>query len=365
MVRLGGCAAGGERTVTAQLASARPNAPLDDRPGLHPTRLARLVDEAVARLRLDLRDAVVLTEAATGSYAVTPVIAARAGAARVYAMARETRFGSVEQVTAETLDLARLLGVDARIELVGQKQRSIVEAADIVTNSGHVRPIDEEMIGWMKPTAVIPLMYETWELRPGDLDVAACRRKGILIAGTNERHAGVDIFSFLGVMAVRLLHDAGVAVYESSVLVACDNGFGPFIQRGLEGAGAAVELVANIADAKASAVHDAILVAKTPRPHPIVSDDEARRIAAEWPGAVVAQYFGDLDRATLSALGVPVWPRLEPRAGHMGILPAEVGPEPTVRLQSGGLKAGEVLWRYRENPPPEAREYIDEFVGRD
>ena len=350
--------------MTTELASARRNAPLDDRPGLHPMRLARLVDEAVDRLHLDLREAVVLTEAATGSYAVTPVIAARAGAARVYAMTRDTRFGSVDQVTAETLELARLLGVDTRIEIVGQKRRSIVEAADIVTNSGHVRPIDEAMIAWMKPTAVIPLMYEAWELRPDDLDLAACGRKGILVAGTNERHAAVDVFSFLGVMAVRLLHDAGVAVYQSSVLVACDNGFGSFIQRGLEGAGAAVELVANIADAKAATAHDAILVAKTPRPHPVVSEAEARRIAAEWPGVMVAQYFGDLDRPTLSALGIPIWPRHEPRAGHMGILPAEVGPEPTVRLQSGGLKAGEVLWRYRENPPLAAREYIDEFVSR-
>src|SRR5256885_16892305 len=116
MVRVGGRPAVGARTVTTQLASARPNAPLDDRPGLHPMRLARLVDEAVARLRLDLRDAVVLTEAATGSYAVTPVIAARAGAARVYAMGRDTRFGSVGRVTAGTLDFARLLGVGGRIE---------------------------------------------------------------------------------------------------------------------------------------------------------------------------------------------------------------------------------------------------------
>lgn len=363
MVSLGGRDAGGEFSLTTPLTSGRSSAALDDRPGLHPRRLARLVDEAVARCALDLRDAVVLTEAATGSYAVTPVIAARAGAARVYSVTRSTRFGSVDQVTAETLELARVLGVHARIEFVGQKRRSVVELADIVTNSGHVRPIDAEMVGWMKPTAVIPLMYEAWELRPDDLDVAACRRKGILIAGTNERHPAIDVFSFLGVLAVRLLHAAGVAVYGSSVLVVCDNGFGAFIQRGLEGAGAAVDLVADIAAAKTATVHDAVLVAMTPRSRPVLSEEGARRIAVAWPGAVVAQYFGDLDRAQLSSLGVPVWPRQEPRPGHMGILPAEVGPEPTVRLQSGGLKAGEVLWRYRESPPAAARDYIDEFVG--
>jgi len=335
---------------------------LDERPGFHPLRLARLVDEAIERCSLDLKGAVVLTEAATASYVVTPVIAARAGAARVYAMTRTTRFGSFDQVAAETLELSQLLGLDGRIELVGERRRSIVEQADIVTNSGHVRPIDAEMIEWMKPTAVIPLMYEAWEFRPDDLDLAACRRKGILTAGTNERHPAIDVFSFLGVMAIRLLNDAGVAVYKSSVLLVCDNGFGPFIRRGLEQAGASVDSVADIAEAKTTAAHDAILVAATPRPGPVLSAQDLTQIAAAWPGAVVAQYFGDLDRTLLSSLNVGVWPLREPPRGHMGILPAEIGPEPTVRLQSGGLKVGEVLWRYRDKLPAHAREFVDEFV---
>jgi hypothetical protein len=38
-----------------------------------------------------------------------------------------------------------------------------------------------------------------------------------------------------------------------------------------------------------------------------------------------------------------VWPAETPRPGHMGILPSALGPEPIVRLQSGGLKVGQVL----------------------
>jgi hypothetical protein len=335
----------------------------DARPGLHPLRLARLVDEAVVRCALDLTGAVVLTEAATASYAVTPVIAARAGASRVYAVTRSTRFGSVDQVRAETLELARLLGVDNRIQVLDEKRRAIVEDADIVTNSGHVRPLDAEMIAWMKPSAVIPLMYEAWELRTADLDLAACREKGILVAGTNERHPAIDVFSFLGILAVRLLHDAGVAVFKSSVLVVCDNDFGPYIERGLSQAGATVDLVRDAAAGPASVAYDVILVAMTPRPGPVLSESDVRRMAATWPDAVVAQYFGDLDRALVAALGLSIWPVEAPRPGHMGILPAEVGPEPTLRLQSGGLKAGEVLWRYREHPPAAAREFIDHYIA--
>ena len=47
--------------------------------------------------------------------------------------------------------------------------------------------------------------------------------------------------------------------------------------------------------------------------------------------------------------GVSFWPRESAGAGHMGVLPSSVGPEPIVRLQSGGLKVGEVLWRARKD----------------
>ena len=64
-------------------------------PGMDVRRLVRLARASVADMRIDLDDAVVVTEAATGAYAVTPVIAALAGARHVYAFTRATRFGSV------------------------------------------------------------------------------------------------------------------------------------------------------------------------------------------------------------------------------------------------------------------------------
>ena len=51
-------------------------------PGLNPQRLVRLMREAVERCELDLSGKVILTEAATGAYVVTPVLAAMADAER-------------------------------------------------------------------------------------------------------------------------------------------------------------------------------------------------------------------------------------------------------------------------------------------
>ena len=74
----------------------------DRRPGFRPARLARLAREAVDTLGLDLRGRTVYTEAATGAYVVTPVLAALAGARRVTAMTRATPYGSVDDVIAQT-----------------------------------------------------------------------------------------------------------------------------------------------------------------------------------------------------------------------------------------------------------------------
>src|SRR5690606_1365873 len=57
-----------------------------------PRRLVPLMRAAIARCRLDLSGLTVLTEAASGAYVVTPVLAALAGAARVIAVTRTTRY---------------------------------------------------------------------------------------------------------------------------------------------------------------------------------------------------------------------------------------------------------------------------------
>ena len=48
--------------------------------------------------RLDLTQLVVYTEAASGTYLHTPILAACAGAERVYALARDSSYGSAADV---------------------------------------------------------------------------------------------------------------------------------------------------------------------------------------------------------------------------------------------------------------------------
>jgi hypothetical protein len=329
----------------------------DIRPGLNPHRLVSLMRQAILRCDLQLQKTIVLTEAATGAYVVTPVLAAMAGAEKVFALTRSSPYGTVEQVQEQTQQLAEIAGVGGCIEFITQKSSELVAQADIITNSGHVRPIDLEMIGWMKSTAVIGLMYEAWEFRPEDVDLAACRQRGIQVVGVNEHHPAVDVFSFLGIMAVKLLLDSGVAVYTSDILLLCDNPFRSFIEQGLVNAGARVDTVESLATAPIDKTYDAILVALQPQPEPVLSAIDAISVSKYWPGALVAQYWGDIERSAFSTQNLPICPSVEPKPGHMGILPSAVGPEPIIRLQTGGLKAAEVVWRQSSQPNAPAMEF--------
>jgi hypothetical protein len=188
-------------------------------------------------------------------------------------------------------------------------------------------------------------MYEAWEFRSADLDLDACRSRGIAVAGTNERHPAVDVFSFLGPLAVRELQDAGVAVYGSRIVVLCDNDFAPFIATGLRNCGARVCQAPRLNARLLAEPCDAVLVALQPSDAPVLTAADAEQLAALAPGTATIQYWGDVDRHALERLEVPIWPPREPEAGHMAVLLSALGPEPIVRLQAGGLKVADVLSR--------------------
>lgn len=331
---------------------------MDERPGLSTGRLSRLVGEAVERCAIDLSGAMVLTEAATGAYVVTPVLAAVSGAT-VVALTADSRYGTAEQVKTVTMALAAKLGVADRIVITTQGEVEHFAAADVITNSGHVRPIVGKRAAAIRPDAVLSLMFESWEARAGrlDLDIDVLRDRGVQIAGTNERHPHVDVFSYLGPMAVAELTDAGVAAYRARIAVLCDNAFRDYIVDGLKTAGAEVDVAASL-DGLSGDSPDALLVALQPTGASVLSAADLSRIGQSWPDCVLVQFWGDIDRARCP---LATWPVVAPPAGHMGVLPSRVGPEPIVRLQAGGLKVAQVLLT-----PPTSRtaldlEYVDAF----
>ncbi len=313
-------------------------------PAFAPGRLLEIMRATLPRIGLDLSGLTIVTEAATGAYCVTPVIAALADAKRVYARTQASRYGSIAEVKACTMELAALAGVADRIEICETIDDTVLGRADIITNSGHLRPIGRSVISKLPRECVIALMFETWEFRASDIDLPAAREHAIRIVGVNERHPSVDVFSYLGPLCVNMLHEAGIPVYGNQIALICDNDFDTFIVRSLTGLGANVRSFSDVAALEGGG-WDAIVIALRPAAVPRVNALDAAHIARAAPAAIVAQLWGDADRTAMAAKGVGIWPSQAPVQGHMGVLLSAIGPEPIIRLQTGGLRAAE--WVHR------------------
>lgn len=325
-------------------------------------RARKVAWDVIGDLGLDLQGLTVLTEAASGPYLYTPLLAALAGAKHVYAVTRDSRFATAASVVEQTQDEARTWGVADRVEVLTTKTPEALAAADIVTNSGFVRPIDRNAISVLKPTAVIPLMWETWEYRAADLDLDACREFGILVLGTAERTEALDMYPHSGFLAMKLLFDLGLEGHRTRVLLLGGReSLAGQMHRHLTRAGIEVqwfaanpparpydELPAFFEDAGAS--FDALIVAEHELDLPLVGPRGLLTIEAIErvnPALAIGVVAGSVDAESLLASSLRVVPReLEP-FGYMSYQPYHLGPRPVLELYGAGLKVGEAMARAR------------------
>jgi hypothetical protein len=327
-----------------------------------------LIDKLIKRvkaLQLDLRGRIVLTEAATGAYIVTPVLAALAGA-KVFAYAKTTRYGKTEEVFAATKRLADdFTGFPLNIRLIDRLDPEMIAEADIICNSGHLRPLNEALLIHAKDEAVIPLMYEAWEWREADMDIQYIRKRGFKIGATNERHPEVDVFNYLGDMALKQIFDAGICPYRNKFILLCNNDFGPFIAKVIArvcGGLAVIDREENKARYDLDQVEwiggfpdinipesykdaEAVIFTAYPFDQNWMGEQTViniQQLKSQLSDPFIIRYAGDVDPVALEKNGVRFFPQ-HVSSGHMGILPSAIGYDPIIRLQAGGLKAGEAL----------------------
>jgi hypothetical protein len=318
----------------------------------NPARVARLIASAVSRFELDLRGIIVLTEAASEVFVVTPLIAALAGAEGVIALTRDSHHGPAEQVRSYTRHWAALLGVGDRVEVVTGRAADHADRAQLVTNLGFVRPIDAEVVARLPPDAAVALMWETWEHREQDVDLAACRRHGVPILGTRETDPRLELFRYVGMVALRLLLEAELEVFRSRVLVVASGPFAVEVEAVLSANQAEVlvleggrrEGLGSEALRGFLAGADAVVIAEHHHRGVLIGGDGG--IPVEWlrpGGTVVVHVCGAVDAAALAQAGVPVHPARPAPAGFMTVATDHVGPRPVVDLHTAGLRVGQAL----------------------
>ena len=327
-----------------------------------------LADKLIKRVKalgLDLKGKTVLTEAASGPYVVTPVLAALAGA-KVFAFSRTTRYGTTEEIFENTRKLMRdCEGYDLDITFIDTLTPEVIAQADVITNSGHLRPLSADKLQHAKDSVVIPLMYEAWEWRDADMDINYIRERGFKIGATNERHPEVDVFNYLGDMAVKQIFDAGTCPYKNKFVLLCNNDFGPFmakvIARNCEGLAVidkdenkhrydldTIDWLGgfpNVSIPEKYVDAEAIIFTAYPFDQTWIGNGtpiSVDQIRQQFKDPLILRYAGDVDPEALKSKGVRYYPE-HVHSGHMGILPAAIGDDPTLRLQAGGLKVGEAL----------------------
>jgi hypothetical protein len=314
------------------------------------SRVVRLIRRAIDELDLDLSGARVLTEAGSGPYAATPAIAAAAGAERVDAVTGDSQFAPATEVEREVAALVGALDVAPDRVRVHRSRTAVTRGVDIVTNLGFVRPVDEGLLEKLSRHGVVSLMAESWEIRPEDVDLSACRRMGVPAAGLFEDFRGLNVFASCGPLAVKLCFEAGLEVAGNALVLLGAGRFADVVRLALEANLAHVRQVASASelDEAAIAAVDGLLVVDYHASHAVLGGDvgpSGAQLAAWNPALRIVQFTGVTDVRALTVAGLAVWPphRLRPR--RMARTLDHLGPRPVVFLHAAGLKVGELLWR--------------------
>jgi hypothetical protein len=318
-------------------------------------RALALIQDAINKLRLDLSGLIVLTESGSGYFSVTPVIAASANAARVYAWTRNSIYGIGRNNISETRKLLERRNLNGRVVFrLNERPQGDIENADIITNLGFVRPIDHSFISRTKPGTVVSTMCEKWEVRSNDIDIEACRKREVKVAGIWENHPRLRIFDSVGNLAVKLCLEAGFEIYQNKIAIWSNDDFGKVVKRTFEDFGADKVFLIN-RDLELSQIGeksrmDFLFIADYTSPATIIGRGGVLDAAAlsGYFGAIV-HLCGKVDYEFAEKRGMAVYPKQSGYANRMTRTLAYLGPKPVIDLHTAGLKVGELLYKNKKS----------------
>jgi hypothetical protein len=321
--------------------------------------------DAIERLQLDLDGFDVLTELGTNQFAFLPILTSLAGANSVTAFVKDTKYGKADDVEARFQRLVDEVGFRQNI-LIRKNVllESDIAKADIVTNSFMLRPLDAEFVAKMAPnTSVISLMYEAWEFRSLDIDLAACEARGVRVCGVSEGNEKLPIFDFCGPMLAKMVFQAGYEIMQNRIVILSNDDFGKVAEATFLALGAEKVILTNdlmlVREDLASA--DFLLLADYQLSGPVFSQGGAAPLfyLNECnPDLGIVHLFGDITEEDVAILGSRIFPGSPGQAHTMTRTLSFCGEIPVVWLQAAGLKAAqEVL----QNIPHQFSQLINDL----
>jgi hypothetical protein len=272
--------------------------------------------------------------------------------AKVIAIAKDSIHGSADKAIEHVTDFAKKLSLNEIIEFKNSIDSDSIKRADIVTNLGFVRPINEKFLTQMHPGAVVSLFCEPWETRSADIDLDYCKKNNIPVMGTNEDAPGLNVFDNVGMLVIKMLIESGLEVYQNNFLLIGSDKFADVIEKALTVNG---NTVIHVNPAQINSKNnilgnffDAIIVADYSTQKPLISESgfiTPEYIHKNFPASRVVHLAGAVDAKALSNAGIKCYPGYNGHARRMSKTFAHLGIKPVIDLHAAGLKVGEILFK--------------------
>lgn len=315
----------------------------------------KLIKKLIQDLNIDLSGMTVLTEVGSNNFLVTPIIPALAGAKKVIAWCNDTKHGSSSDIISKCKKHINDYKIP-EVVFFRENERNIkdIKEADLITNSGMIRPLNHELINQMNSNSVISLMYESWELRESDVDIKSCLEKGIKLGGVNESHPLISVFDYVGILGIKFLLNAGIEIINSKGIIWSDDDFGIKITKAINNLGGeTINTVSTKLLYDNIKVCDYIFLCDYDETKPFFNKKKSilniEKITKLNPEIKIIHLYGDLDYEFLIKNNVMVYPNKHGLSSIMSETLSFVGPSPVIRLLCGGFKVGEELFKSKNS----------------
>ncbi len=310
-------------------------------------RAFKIIHETIHMLGVSLKDKIVLTEVGSNNYIFTPIIPSLCGAEKVYAVAKDSRHGNAKDIIRQCELICQNQGVNNITFLENELSDSIIKEADIVTNSGNLRPLDETKLKHLKPTAVIPLMFEAWEIRNEDIDIDYCKKHKIQIAGTWENHPLLSVFDYSGLLAMKMAFNAGFEIMGNKIIVWSDDHFGEIISEKFVKEGATVIQTCDVnIFYEHLATSDVVFITDYDEEREYFNAGgvfDVEKIKLLNADIVFIHLYGKINAAFCKANNVHLFPATNGHVKTMTFTLGDVGLIPILRLQVAGFKVAQEM----------------------
>jgi len=308
------------------------------------------IDKAIQDLQLKLGGLTILTEAASNIYFLAPVIALAAGAKKVYALSSTTKYSQFSDIAKGTYKIAEKLNLlDSRLEIINKKHFEKYDEIDIVTNLGHVRPLDRTVLPKFRKGTIISYMCEAWEYRRADLDLKLCQKYNLKVYGINEEHPLVNCFVETGLIGLKMIFDSKISLLNAKIAIVSRDKFGREILKSIRKFNQKVILIDDLTKnfEKNLKDLDLLLVADVNYPKTIIGDQgiiRPQKLKALSPNVKVLQYCGSNSLADIKKRHIPIYPDIELEPQRMFLTLGDISYRSIVRLYTAGLKVGEIAF---------------------